>query len=158
MCWNGWKMKLIFFFDLYFSSYGENSSNIDHILSIKMTMYTWKMQNVLKRMKNQFPNLCVFLVFELWPKKNFVPKDAQCYETDLCMLWTVMRFLVLEIWSILYSNFVVNWGLGRIQKKIMLRGLRHRKAPGSWGASLRPLHFPPEVVAPGPGCFRIKSP
>ena len=43
-----------------------------------------------------------FLVFELWSfkilsnsfknyqKKIFVPEDAQCSETDLCMLWTVV--------------------------------------------------------------------
>ena len=61
-----------------------------------------------------------FLVFELWSfnldhlteiTKKIVPEDAQCSEADLCMLWTVLRFLVCEIWSILYSNFVMNWEL-----------------------------------------------
>ena len=31
------------------------------------------------------------------------------------MLWTVVQFLVFEIWPILYSNFVVNWGLALIE-------------------------------------------
>ena len=46
---------------------------------------------------------------------NDIPDDAQSSETDLCMLWTVVQFLVFEIWPILYSNFVVNWGLALIE-------------------------------------------
>ena len=68
------------------------------------------------------------LVFEIWSFKILiivwkmaiffiVSEDAQCSETDLELLLKVLRLLVIEIWSILYSKFLVNWGLGRIQKK-----------------------------------------
>ena len=49
-----------------------------------------------------------FFFPEIWSikyiEKNgnfFVSEDAQCSETDLYMLWTVVRFLVFETWSIL---------------------------------------------------------
>ena len=61
---------------------------------------------------------------------------AQCSETDLCIRGrTVVLLLVFEIWSISYSNFVVKWGLRRIQeKKIMLGRLCPLKPPVSSGA------------------------
>ena len=90
------------------------------IFTGKMAIFTGKMRNVLKRIKNQFSDLCDCLVFELRSfnfdhfskkaKKNVVLEDAQCSETDFWMLWTVVSFLIFEIWSILYSSFVVNWG------------------------------------------------
>ena len=61
-----------------------------------------------------------FLAFEWWSKfleylspfdqndKKKIPEDAQCSETDLALILTILRFLVFKIWSIVYSNFVVN--------------------------------------------------
>ena len=42
----------------------------------------------------------------IWLKK-IIPKDAQCSETELCILATILRFLVFEIWSIAYSTLVM---------------------------------------------------
>ena len=67
-----------------------------------------------------------FLVFEIWllilessqksnrncQKKCIVPKIAQCSETNAEPILRFLRFLVFEIWSILYSKFLVNYGLG----------------------------------------------
>ena len=53
--------------------------------------------------------------FENAGKKN-VPKDVQCHETNLCMSWTVVRLVYFQIWSILYSNFLVNWRFRRFQE------------------------------------------
>ena len=50
--------------------------------------------------------------------------DSQCYETDFHLNLKSLRFLVAEIWLILYLTFIVNWGLGRIQKKKYVNGLR----------------------------------
>ena len=59
------------------------------------------------------------LVFEIWLlnlcryslKTVFVRKDAQCSEMDFRVHELFFfRFLVFEIYSILYSIFVVNWG------------------------------------------------
>ena len=46
----------------------------------------------------------------------FVPKDVQCSETDFSQNSTTLRLSVFEIWSMLFSTFVVHWG--RIQKKM----------------------------------------
>ena len=43
----------------------------------------------------------------------FVPKNVQCFETDFEFMSFFSRFLAFEIWSILYSTSVVNWGLER---------------------------------------------
>ena len=42
-------------------------------------------------------------------KKNVASKYAQCSETDLSVEFFFVRFLVFEIWLILYLT--VNWGL-----------------------------------------------
>ena len=57
-------------------------------------------RNVLKRMENQFSN---FVTISILPIKNSSPKRC-------AMFWNRF-FLVIEIWSILYSTFLVNWGL-----------------------------------------------
>ena len=43
----------------------------------------------------------------------FVPANAQCSETDFALILKILRIFVFLIWSILYSTFVVNWGLKR---------------------------------------------
>ena len=57
---------------------------------------------------------------------TFLPKDAQCSETDFLVQEFFLRLLVFEIWSMLYSTFVVNWSGTQTnsEKQIMLRGLR----------------------------------
>ena len=81
------------------------------------------MRNLLKRRKNQFSD---FFEFFLLTKFSFLPakindtqtplprlhksghigrKDAQCAET--CEK-TIFRYLVFEIWLILYAKFVEN--------------------------------------------------
>ena len=62
--------------------------------------------NVLKSVEKKKKS---YFVFEIW--SNFledcvniqflVPKGAQCSETDASSFFTVMQFLVYEIWSIL---------------------------------------------------------
>ena len=47
----------------------------------------------------------------------FVSEDAHCSETDLALTLTIFNSLIFEISLILYSRFVVNWRLRRIQKK-----------------------------------------
>ena len=42
---------------------------------------------------------------------KIVPENAQCHETNLALILTILRSLVFEIWSIFYSEFVGNWGL-----------------------------------------------
>jgi len=57
---------------------------------------------MLKRLKNLFSDF--YLVFELWNKnsnlikmiKKNVPEDEQCFEMYLCILWTVVRFLIFD--------------------------------------------------------------
>ena len=41
----------------------------------------------------------------------FVPEDVQSSETDSSPFFRFLQYLVFEIWSILYSKFLVNWGL-----------------------------------------------
>ena len=58
-----------------------------------------------------------FLFIEIWSKflencekkiaKFLTPEDAQC-ATDATPTFTVLRYLVFEIWSILYSKFLEN--------------------------------------------------
>ena len=78
-----------------------------------------KLHSVLKRMRNQFSDFCVFeclrygrsKFFDFSEKKQFVPKDAQCPETD----FSVCGFFLdtFNFWDIadFVSTFVVNWGL-----------------------------------------------
>ena len=61
-------------------------------------------------MKNQFYDF--FLILRIVSKK-FFSKGEQCFETDFALNLTIFRLLVFEIWPILYSIFVVNWGLDR---------------------------------------------
>ena len=43
---------------------------------------------------------------------NFlVPKDAQCSIPNAELNFRFLRLLVFEIWSIMYSKFLVKWGL-----------------------------------------------
>ena len=44
-------------------------------------------------------------------QSSFVPEDEQCSETDLALILTLLQLLVFEIWSILYSRFLVNCDL-----------------------------------------------
>ena len=63
--------------------------------------------------KNNFPIFEISSILhskflEYWEKKTpifFVPKDAQCSETNAK---SILRFLVFEIWSISNSKFLVN--------------------------------------------------
>ena len=51
-------------------------------------------------------------------KKKFVPKDAQCSETDFDLNLTILQYRVFEMWPILYSTFVVLIGaLNEFRKK-----------------------------------------
>ena len=75
-----------------------------------------------------------FLVFEIWYRRfctqnsqnilsiltsktdqkfrrGFVQKDVQCSEMNAQPNFRFLRFLAYEIWLILYSKFLVNWGL-----------------------------------------------
>ena len=56
---------------------------------------------------------------EFLGEKIIVLRDTQCCETDFLGHYFL---LVFEIWSILYSTFVVSWGLERIQKKNYIKG------------------------------------
>ena len=77
------------------------------------------MRNVLKRVKNQFSDYCdlyfvvinYFIlnsqVFSTDQKKIGHLKDAQCSESDFCIReFFFVRFLVFQIWSILYTTAV----------------------------------------------------
>ena len=66
-------------------------------------------------------------------KYFFSVEDAQCSEAGL----TVLRFLVFEIWSILYSKFLVNW---RFMEKL-LGGLGPPQPLGCRQALLHWLEF-----------------
>ena len=50
----------------------------------------------------------------------FVPKDAQCSETNAKLIFKFLQYLVFEIWLILCLKFLVNWGL--IATKLCLGG------------------------------------
>ena len=96
-------------------------------LSKKAVFILWSKMthNVLKRMKNRFlrffgvfvHNFPVFLTDQKWRKK-IVSKDAQCSESYFCIheLFLV-RYLVFEIWSILYFIFEMHSDLEKKSKK-----------------------------------------
>ena len=58
-------------------------------------------------------NFQLFLPTKNVNKKNTVSKNAYFSETDI---WVFVRFVIFEIWSILYSTFIVNWSGNLIQK------------------------------------------
>ena len=61
-------------------------------------------------LKIYFRSLFLRYVLTIWLKK-IIPKDAQCSDTDSwAHVFFFVRFLVFELWLILYSTFVVNWG------------------------------------------------
>ena len=80
---------------------------------------------VLKRMKKLLSDYSDFLFlrydskcFESSQKKIahmsiilFVRKDAQYSGTNAELIFRFLQFLVFEIWLLLYSKFLVNWGL-----------------------------------------------
>ena len=97
----------------------------------EIAIFTWKMRNVLKRKKNQFSDFYFWsydqfctqnsqknqsvLTWSTFQKSQFiVPKDRQCSETNAEPNFRFERFLVFEIWPILYSKFLVNWWLRRL--------------------------------------------
>ena len=61
-------------------------------------------------------------------------KGAKCAETNEKLIFRFLRFLFFEIWSILYSTFVVNWSgtYRQINHFFMLGGLRSQ-VPGAFG-------------------------
>ena len=68
--------------------------------------------------KKQFSYIYVRNLFlELTqPDPLFDGLYTQCSAMDFALNLIILRFLVFKIWSILYSTFVVHWGLRRIQK------------------------------------------
>ena len=84
----------------------------------KVVKLTWKMRNVLKRMKNQFTDFCVLYFLSYGHNsQNSVKKLWFLSSQKMCnvlkrFLWipaTILRFLVFDIWSILYWRFRVHW-------------------------------------------------
>ena len=78
-----------------------------------------------------------------------MPKDAQCSEMDFSVYLTILRILVFETWSILYSTFVVNWGIRWIQNKCYVTVAPPPKPTGSWGLGSHTSY---------PACFFILNP
>ena len=74
------------------------------------------------------------------------PRDAQYSEMDFALNLTISRFLAFELRLIVYSTFVVNCGLRRIQKKKIYQGVALSSTP------------PPGAPLPGPGCFGLNPP
>ena len=60
----------------------------------------------------------------------FCPKKCVIIWNGFKLLVTVLRFLIFTIWSILYSRFLVNWGLKRIQEKVCNGGSAPLSPPG----------------------------
>ena len=105
-----------------------------------MAKFTWKMRNVLKRMKNQ---IFRFLFFELWSilftifkwitdQKITLKKYYQKWpnlQEKCAMYWNKQKFNFLIFNFLNMVNFVL-----KFRKKIMLRGPAHLKPPFLWGA------------------------
>ena len=92
-----------------------------------------KFHNVLERMKNQFSHL-QFLRYvrsQFFESCEFVPKYQQFSETDFGLILQILDF---EIWMVLYSTFVVNWGHDKFRKQNYIRGVRPPKPSGSCDA------------------------
>ena len=77
----------------------------------------------------------------------------QCSETNFPLDLTISVF---DTRSILYSTFVVNWGLKRIQKNIMLGVSVPQNLPFRGG--LRPHHPQPRHRPPAPDGFGLNPP
>ena len=148
-------------------SNGNLIKKMANISSLKPTYLKWErlisiilwqavayLCNVLKRMKNLF--------WDLWPNRHlveffFVPKDAQCSETDF--LVREFFFEILSLWDMVDFVLDIRWigqGVRWIHNKFILRGLRDPKPPVR-GGFVAP-HFSPGAPPPGPGCFWIESP
>ena len=64
-----------------------------------------------------------FLFFKMWSKflesyekwqNYFCLRKCAMFWNEWTSIFTVVQFLVCEFWSILYSKFVVNWGIRRL--------------------------------------------
>ena len=89
----------------------------------EMVRFTWQMRNVVTRMQKQFS---IYAIFIFWVMVDCVlnfrvfftfitgQKFQQRIVVSRCVMFFFVRFLGFEIWSILYSTFVVNWGRSEI--------------------------------------------
>ena len=90
------------------------------------------LRHVLKRVKNNFPIFAIFCfrdmvdfvlkILKILTEKRilmsncYIPKDAHCSKTNAKSIFRCLRFLIFKIWWILYSKFLVNWGLSEPEK------------------------------------------
>ena len=120
------------FCDIYFLSYGWFCLQFSSVTLIfkyvadqkwpkklccrsEVATFSWKMRNVLKRMKNIIP---IFSFWDMvvqnltsWLKKKFISKDAQCSETDILVqeFFFVMFFSFWDMVDFFLSTFAVYW-------------------------------------------------
>ena len=65
-----------------------------------LCFFFWDMVDFLLKISRKFNK-----------KSLCVPNDVQCSETYAKLVFHFLQLLFFEIWSILYSKFLVNWGL-----------------------------------------------
>ena len=105
----------------------------------------WFLVKVVKKISNNFKNV----------KKNICPRRCVMFWNGKPCYGQLYDFLFFETWSILYSHFVMNWGLGQIQKKKYMLGLLlPLNCPVRKG--FVPCTPPPGTLPPGLGYFWIE--
>ena len=103
-----------------------------------MAIFSWKMRNVLKQMKNQFydfyflryspffaknsqnlSSLLTLITNQKYLKKMLSQKMRNVLKTNAEQDFRYFWFLVFEIWLILCTKFQVNWWLEQLFENLI---------------------------------------